>query len=183
MEHREVSRVVVTSRRLGRRVLIVVPAVLLVAGQFAKADTTKVYEWREPNGVVSFSKDLPPAGSNGAVKTREIDTRSFTASQIAAIKSRLARVDALEMADSKRFQVKLETADRNVAVALRQLAQAERSLHDGRTPRAGERLGNAGGGSRLLASYFERQKQLESAVREARTAVEQAYASRSEIAP
>lgn len=168
---------------LSRRRLTVGALLWLCIGQTAVADETKVYEWRETNGAVSYSQDPPPPGTKGVISSREIDTKSFTPAQKVAIKSRLARVDAAELADSKRFRNQVDAADQRVTGSLRQLADAERALRTGRTPRAGERVGNAGGGSRLRADYFERQKQLEDVVQSAHVQVDEAYRMRAEIKP
>jgi hypothetical protein len=48
------------------------------------------------------------------------------------------------------------------------LRAAEEAKRSGEEPLPGERLGTAGGGSRLSDEYFERQKQLEQNVETAR---------------
>lgn len=55
------------------------------------------------------------------------------------------------------------------------MARAEQAKRTGREPLAGERVGNAGGGSRLRTDYFGRQQQLEDNVIGARNKLEQAY--------
>jgi hypothetical protein len=63
---------------------------------------------------------------------------------------------------------------RSVEEARRQLQQAETARDAGREPLPGERVGLAGGGSRLTEAYAERQKNLEDAVRAARKRFEDA---------
>ena len=53
----------------------------------------------------------------------------------------------------------------------------ERAARDGRTPHAGERVGNTRAGSCLRSEYFDRQKRLEDAVQEARVSVDDAMNS------
>ena len=144
--------------------------------------TTKIYAWRDARGVVSYSQNPPPAGTRGAT-SREIDTRSFTPAQSAAVKSYLAGLDAAELADARRFRGQVDVADRAVGNAVQSLARAERAFHQGRAPVAGERVGNAGGGSRLRPAYFARQKQLELAVEQARARLSDAYRARGAISP
>ena len=55
--------------------------------------------------------------------------------------------------------------------ARRQLQQAEAARDNGKEPLPGERLGTAKGGSRLTDAYFDRQKNLETAVETARKRV------------
>lgn len=152
-------------------------------GQGALADETKVYEWRDASGALSYSQQPPPSGTQGGFTSREIDTKTFTPAQQVAIAAHLARINAAETAGSKRFRGQVNAADRTVTTALRQLAAAERSMRTGRAPLADERVGNAGGGSRLRADYFDRQKQLEAAVQTAHAKVDEAYRLRAEIKP
>jgi hypothetical protein len=84
--------------------------------------------------------------------------------QRAAARIHLAQIGAAELADARRFGTQLTVAEQVVRRAVQSLAQAERAAREGRVPRAGERVGNAGGGSRLRAAYFDRQKRLEEAV-------------------
>jgi hypothetical protein len=146
------------------------------------AGETKVFEWRDSQGVVSYSQDPPPPGTRG-VKSIEIDTKTFTPAQRASVKAHLAHIDAVERADSARFRAQVAAADQAVSRALRSLSQAERAARDGRAPRAGDRIGNAGGGSRLRPEYLDRQKRLEDAIQQARDRVDEAYRRRGQVTP
>lgn len=150
--------------------------------QTARADETKIFKWRDAKGVISYSQSPPPQGTQG-VSSLEVDIKTFTPAQRAAVKAHLAHIDALEQADSARFRDQVASADQTVDRALRSLSHAERAARDGRVPHAGERVGNAGGGSRLRSEYFDRQKHLEDAVEEARASVEEAYRLRRQIMP
>lgn len=164
------------------RKLALIATIAACAGQAAMADETKVYEWRDAKGVASYSQNPPPPGSREFTST-EIDTKTFTPAQRAAARAHLARIDAAEQADSARFRAQVAAADQTVDRALRSLAKAERASRDGRSPRAGERIGDAGGGTRLRADYFERQRHLEDAIKESKARVDEAYRLRSQVTP
>lgn len=162
-------------------VAILIASLLFVATSFAVAAETTVYVWTGKDGVVTYSQEPPAAGQ--AITTREITTESLTPAQRAAVKSQLARSGAEQAADAAHFRKQLAAADQRIVDAVRRLADAERALRTGREPKAGERVGLAGGGSRLREDYFERQKQMELAVQAARTGLEAAYRGRSELTP
>jgi hypothetical protein len=152
--------------------------VLLASGGAVAAsasDAVKVYEWREANGVASYSQAPPPAGTPG-VTSLEVDTRHFTPAQAAAIKSYLAGLDAAQIADAERYRQQVDAA------ALQELTNAEAAFSQGRAPQPGDRVGNAGGGSRLRPEYFARQKALEHAVERARANLATAYRMRDQAA-
>jgi hypothetical protein len=67
-----------------------------------------------------------------------------------------------------------EQARQRVREAEEALRVAEEAKRNGDEPLPGERLGLAGGGSRLSEEYFQRQKQLEENVVNARSTLEQA---------
>lgn len=151
-------------------------------GPAAMAGETKVFEWRDANGVMSYSQQPPPPGTRG-VTSHEVDTKTFTPAQRAAIRAQLARLDAAARADSARYRAQIAAADQAVNRALRALSAAESAARDGRAPHAGERIGNAGGGTRLRSEYFGRQKHLEDAIQDARVGIDDAYRARGEVMP
>lgn len=168
-----------------RRILELLVLIVTFTGcavQTALADETKIFEWRDAKGVVSYSQNPPPPGTQG-VTSREIETRIFTPAQRAAVKAHLAQIDAAAQADSALYRAQITAADQNVNRALRSLSRAESAASKGRLPHAGERVGNAGGGSRLRSEYFDRQKQLEDAIHDAKVKVDEAYSQRSQIIP
>ncbi len=63
----------------------------------------------------------------------------------------------------------LDRAYEEMIVAQKTLHEAEARRERGVEPLPGERLGIAGGGSRLDEAYFERQKRLQQEVEESRT--------------
>jgi|GEM_PF-1226540 len=152
------------------------------AGTAAHADQTRIYEWRDANGIATYSQ-VPPGQGTPGVASRVFDTRSFTHAQRLAVRSQLHALDQAQLADAKRFRQQVELADEKVNDALRQLAKSETTLRQGRAPLTGERMGNVGGGSRLRAEYFERQRQLETAVQAARSGLQKAYTLRDGIRP
>lgn len=156
-------------------------AALLFVGSAALAAETTVYVWTEPNGVTSYSQERPPPGQ--PFTTREISTSTLTPAQRAAVKSQLARPGASAAAEAGQFRSRVDLADRKIEAAVRRLAGAEKALRKGREPLPGERVGLAGGGSRLRAGYFDRQKGLEQAVQAAREGQEEAYRERLALTP
>jgi len=70
-------------------------------------------------------------------------------------------------------------ADDEVRAAERNLAAAKARLDAGREPLPGERMGLAGGGSRLNQSYWNRQRQLETVVSDAQAQLDRAVAGRN----
>ncbi|MCC7485889.1 MAG: DUF4124 domain-containing protein [Burkholderiales bacterium] len=67
-----------------------------------------------------------------------------------------------------------ERKDASAASADEALRRAEAALAAGKEPLPGERIGTAGGGSRLTDAYWERQKRLAAAVEQARRNAESA---------
>ena len=76
----------------------------------ALADVTKVYEWREASGVLSFSQEPPPPKAKG-VTVRQIDTETFTPAERLAVRLRLSGLDAEQQADAKRFRDQVADAE------------------------------------------------------------------------
>jgi hypothetical protein len=170
----------------GAGVWVAVLGLLVLSASAGTAATpttgaVKVYEWREANGVVSYSQAPPPAGTQG-VTSLEVDTRHFTPAQAAAIKSYLGGLDATQSAEAERHRQQVDNADQAVATALQELTNAEAAFSQGRVPQPGDRVGNAGGGSRLRPEYFARQKALEHAVERARANLATAYRMRDQAA-
>jgi len=73
----------------------------------------------------------------------------------------------------------LAAAADDVRAAERYLAAAQATLDAGREPLPGERTGLARGGSRLNASYWDRQRQLETAVADAQARLDRAVVERN----
>ena len=75
----------------------------------------------------------------------------------------------------------LDIADDAVKTAQRNLQTAKAALETGNEPRPGERIGTAGGTSRLTEAYFERIKSLEKAVATAQKQLDEALARRNAL--
>ena len=56
---------------------LVVASILVGVVQGALADQTKVYEWRDANGTLSYSQQQPAPGTQGGITCREIDTKTL----------------------------------------------------------------------------------------------------------
>ena len=160
--------------------LIPFVAACALVSHSARASDIRVYEWHEPNGVTSFSQSRPPADATN-VASREITVPSLTPAQRVAVRAYLASLDRQQAADAERFQKAIAQADAEVRNAPRELADRERDLEAGRTPRPGDRVGNANGSSRLRLDYFVRQRQLEQAVQAARQRVADAFKARDAL--
>lgn len=155
------------------------------AAALATAAEIKVYQWRDAHGVTSYSQD-PPASAAAGVSVQQIDFQKLSPAQRAAVKARLARLarlDARQQAEARQYGREVDAADRRVEDAVRALARSERALRKGRTPLPGERVGNAGGGSRLRADYFDRQKALDDAVQAAHADLAAADRQRAALTP
>ncbi len=152
----------------------------LCAGSAVMAEQTRVFEWRDAAGHLSYSNVAPAPGTKG-VTSREIETRSFTPAQRVAIEAQLARLEASAQAASRELRARIDAADVAIDAALRRLHRAEDALRAGRQPRASDRIGTADGYSRLRVEYFNRQQQLEDAVEAAQAALAQAYRVRRAI--
>ncbi|MDQ6629037.1 MAG: hypothetical protein M3Z29_11435 [Pseudomonadota bacterium] len=136
----------------------------------------------EAGGHASGSDAAPPTQAKG-VTSREIETRSLTPAQRIAIEARLARVDVAGQSAPKRFRDRVAAADLAVNDALSRLTRAENALPTDLAPGAGDRVGTAGGYSRLRVEYVDRQQQLEDAVQVAQAGVGEAFRLRRAIAP
>jgi len=89
-----------------------------------------------------------------------------------------ARTDAERTREAeKRLQEGSSQQDR-IQAAEAQLENARNALANGKEPSPGERIGVAGGGSRLTDAYYERQKANERAVAQAQEQLDAARAGR-----
>jgi len=83
---------------------------------------------------------------------------------------------SLEFADCMQA---LESAEAEIRDAQQQLQAAKTALEAGREPKPGERIGTAGGASRLADAYARRLKALEDAVTTAQKRLDDAYSRRN----
>ncbi|MEO8717811.1 MAG: DUF4124 domain-containing protein [Burkholderiales bacterium] len=157
------------------RPCLVAALVLAAAANTAAAEL--IYKSSGADGAVTYSSEPVP----NAVKIEKLDIKTLSAEQQRAA-LRLLRVEgkALESDYAARERA-WNRVDREIVNATRALSRAEAALQTGREPLPGERRGNAGGGSRLSASYFERLHGLEAGVLKAKQRLDDAYRARNEL--
>ena len=152
----------------------------MACGMAASAHADTIYRSISPDGEVTYSSQPLP----GARESKEIVIESLSPEQRRAgmllrrqDKALSAEVNArLQSLESEWHQV-----DREIVSAQKALAEAERALRKGRTPLPGERRGNVGGGSRLTDAYFQRLRQIETRVAQAKERLDRAYAARNAL--
>lgn len=147
---------------------------------FAAAEQETVYRSVEPDGTVTYSA-WPPTDARKVEPVR-IDTLS--PEQRRAVESLREEEREENAAVSERMvkrERRLTGADESVTRAIERLNAAELALKQGRAPLPAERIGTAGGRSRLTEAYFERLSQLEKAIEDARAKLRQAYAERNAL--
>jgi len=161
--------------RSGRQIAFVAA---LFAGLAAAAPVgAQVYRSVGPDGRVLYS-DRPPADAREA---RVIEAPPAPPAPPAGANARRAEENRQYQQLLQRGREQSAATDRARAemdAAQTSLEQARKRLTEGAEPAPGERLGTAGGASRLGDAYFERQAALERAVREAEerlTKAQQAY--------
>jgi hypothetical protein len=127
-----------------------------------------VFKSTMPDGSVVYGEK--PAAGAARVETLEP----------APPKSGIGGLTAEEKARAEQYsreraagQAAAAASQRKLDEARNQLRQAEAALEAGREPLANERIGLAGGGSRLTEAYHARQKRLEEAVQDARKQLSQ----------
>ena len=149
-------------------------AVLLIAFAASGAFAQTMYKSTMPDGRVIYGeKPVPDA--------KRVDTVTPPPP-----KSGISTVTTQEKARVEQ-QAKQRTATDNSQFlreeARRALEKAETARETGKEPLPGERIGTAGGASRLTEAYHVRQKRLEEEVHAARKGLDQAQATRSPKSP
>ena len=124
-----------------------------------------VYKSTLPDGRVVYGDKPDPA----AVKVEE----SIPDTSRRGIGGSTPR-EAEVLQEMEKARVGREGADARVQAAYKALQEAEAARAAGKEPLPGERIGTAGGGSRLNEAYDARQRQLDEAVEKARRDLEQA---------
>lgn len=138
--------------------------VLLLAASGALAQA--MYKSTMPDGKVIYGEKPAPGA-----KTVETIAAPPPAPGITIVTpAEKARADKAAQQRSE----KTDAAQRELDAARKNLQEAEAALEAGKEPLPGERLGTAGGGSRLTDEYWARQKKLEQAVESARARLEKA---------
>ena len=138
-------------------------AVLLFGASAALAQQP-VYKSTMPDGSIVYGEKPTP----GAAKVETIETPpAKTGISTALTPEEKARAEALAKQRAQAAAVDAAREDR-LAQARKAVADAEAAIAKGKEPLPGERIGLAGGGSRLTEAYFARQKNLEEALAKAR---------------
>jgi len=128
-----------------------------------------VYKSTMPDGRVLYGDKPTP----GAAKVEE--------GQPDTSKGGLGGATAREqeaLKDMEKARLEREAEQGKVQAAEQKLKNAEAALAAGKEPQASERIGTAGGASRLNETYFERQRQLDEAVDTARRELDEARSRR-----
>jgi hypothetical protein len=141
---------------------------LALTAQLALAQAT-MYKSILPDGRVVYS-EKPAAG---AVKVEEMKVDTGKKGIVPATPR---DIEAARQAGAA--QQRGDAATATLRAQEDKVKQAEEALAAGREPQPGERIGIAGGGSRLTDGYFERQKRLEQAVEEAKAELAKARGGR-----
>jgi hypothetical protein len=117
-----------------------------------------------PDGKIVYGEKPAP----GAAKVETIEVPpAKTGVSTALTQEEKARAAALSKERALATAREAQQQDR-LAEARKAVTDAEAALAKGKEPLPGERIGLAGGGSRLSEAYFARQKSLEDAVAAAR---------------
>lgn len=155
----------------------ITPAVMLVAALLPMGASADLYRWVGPEGRVSYG-DRPPPGGVPAEARPDLQVE-----EAASPVSSQPPADAPEgMRERNRARLAaLATAHTGIRDATAALRAAEERRERGVEPLPGERLGMAGGGSRLAPAYFERQAKLEEDVRRAQEQLDAALAAKNAL--
>jgi len=140
-----------------------------------------IYKVQTPDGSILFT-DAPPAGSK-VLEEREVKSVSKPAKTTGNAPSRPITLPGTGPDPSAALAApkvnSLDTAMQEIAAAETAVQVAKRRLELGREPQPGERLGLAGGGTRLSPDYEARVASLEREVAEAEARLAKAYAARN----
>jgi len=127
-----------------------------------------VYKSTMPDGRVVYGSEPAP----GAAKVESVAPPPASSGVNVLTPSE----KAVSSQTTKARQGAQAAAERELAEALEALKAAEAARDGGKEPLPGERLGTAGGASRLTDAYFARQKKLEEDVAKARRRLDEARA-------
>lgn len=147
-------------------------SICLIATGFAGAQAIKKFV--TPDGRVIYS-DVP---IEGAREVGSLDPAPEIEPEVREEAEEAARGRA-EQAESARQRSQDALArQEQIRQAERQLADAKSALENGKEPLPGERIGTAGGASRLTEAYFQRQEANERAVEKAQKDLDAVLAGR-----
>jgi hypothetical protein len=126
-----------------------------------------VYKSTMPDGRVIYGPQPQPGA-------RKVDKVGAPPSSTGA--SAITPGEKAAAAQSAKARTAAQSSGADVAAARDALKAAEAARAAGQEPLPGERLGTAGGASRLTDEYFERQKKLSADVETAKRRLEEAQA-------
>ena len=124
-----------------------------------------LYKSTMPDGRVLYSDKPAPGAAN--VETIQPDTDKGGLGGTTARQQEMLK-------DMEKARLQREAGQDKVTEAAQALKDAEAARDSGKEPRENERIGTAGGTSRLTDSYFERQRALQEAVEQARRKLDEA---------
>ena len=151
-----------------------IPLAFLMAFAAAGAGAQQpVYKSTMPDGKVVYGEKPAP----GATRVDKMEPPPPKTGVTGLTQEERMRAEQL---GQRRAAAAAEAAQgkKGVDEARKQLEQAEAALNKGKEPLPNERIGIAGGGSRLTEAYFARQKGLEDAVAAARKRLAEAQGGR-----
>ncbi|HTS51876.1 MAG TPA: DUF4124 domain-containing protein [Burkholderiales bacterium] len=139
---------------------LILPAVALAALAWAASSWAQtIYKSTMPDGRVIYGTE--PARGAKRVETMKPPPDSTGVQPVAPQDTQKLEQRTMQRERQEQRQDEVQQAEK----ALR---DAEAAQAAGKEPLPGERMGTAGGGSRLTDEYWDRQKSLEAAVAEAR---------------
>lgn len=140
-----------------------------------------IYKVRYADGTIGFT-DSPPRDAK-ILERRDLSSNANVMPAAAPRANDPERAGASPRApaaaSSGAAAADLSAAWQEISDAQRALDEAQRALESGREPLPGERLGLAGGGSRLSPDYDARVRGLEEAVAAAEARLKDAHAARN----
>ena len=151
-------------------VKILKPLAFAVLAAASGAQAQVVYKSTMPDGKVIYTEKPVP----GATRVDTIEPPPAKTGMSSLTPEEKARADEF----AKKRAAAAAPKGNDLDDARRQLKQAEAAREAGKEPLPGERIGTAGGASRLTDAYQQRQKTLDDAVETARKKLDQLQSGR-----
>jgi hypothetical protein len=162
-----------------RHALAAAGATALLAGLAAAGPALAgpAFKWRDPQGRIGYSAVVP----HHAVVLKRIERAAPPRAAVLAARARLKRERRIADAAAATIERRWARVQRELYAARQELARAQARQEAGRAPLSGERLGTAGGASRLGPSYANRQAALGAEVERARERLRDAFRARDAL--